>query len=359
MDNPAMSADGPETQAIRRRRMRAPLSRVGSAALFAVAAVLAAFNAVVPGFEGTDRVGLAAVTLACVAVAAFIARTRDPMSPLEMHAAATVGTLVVSTAIGFTGGAPNAGTMLYLWVALYSGYFFSRRGVAGHVVLMGAAYAVVIVLRPLPYSAVGNWATTVAGVAVAAGCVRLLKERLDWSMARVSRLAASDELTGLANRRGWAARADAETRRAARTGEPLGVALIDLDRFKAYNDEHGHAAGDRLLVACARAWGAALRGSDFLARLGGDEFAVLLPDCDETRLGEVAGRLHAAMPAGAGCSIGASIWRRDEAMESALRRADRAMYAEKGRTRGSEPPERYGSGTYGRGTPEPTAVSRR
>ena len=327
MEDPDTDSNG--AQAGRHRRARAPLSRTGSAALFAVAALLGVLNTLVPGYEGTDRGGLVAVTLACVAAAVFISRTRAPMSEAEMHGAAVVGTVVVSAAIDFTGGAPNAGTMLYLWVALYSGYFFSRRAVAGHVLLMAVAYAVVIALRPLPYSAVGNWATTVAGVAVAAACVRLLKERLDWSMARVSRLAASDALTGLANRRGWAARAGAEMRRARRTGEPLGVALIDLDRFKAYNDRHGHAAGDRLLVACARAWGEALRGSDFLARFGGDEFAVLLPDCDAAVLDEVASRLRSALPDGAGCSVGATIWRAGEPMEEALRRADAALYADK------------------------------
>ena len=71
--------------------------------------------------------------------------------------------------------------------------------------------------------------------------------------------------------------------RAERTGEPLCLALLDLDHFKAYNDLHGHQAGDAHLRRTAAAWRRELRTIDVLARYGGEEFGVLLPSCDIER----------------------------------------------------------------------------
>ena len=103
-------------------------------------------------------------------------------------------------------------------------------------------------------------------------------ERADL-LAQLDGLARSDPLTGLANRRTWN---DAITS-AMRDQTALCVAMIDLDHFKQYNDEYGHAAGDRLLKASAAAWRSHLRSDDVLARIGGEEFAVLLPRCSAHR----------------------------------------------------------------------------
>ena len=67
------------------------------------------------------------------------------------------------------------------------------------------------------------------------------------------------------------------------SGSPLTVAMLDLDRFKDYNDHHGHLAGDRLLKEAAAAWRSVLRDTDLLARYGGEEFAIALPGCDAKR----------------------------------------------------------------------------
>lgn len=91
-------------------------------------------------------------------------------------------------------------------------------------------------------------------------------------------LAATDELTGLWNRRCFMGRAEAEIAQAARLRRPLCLALMDADHFKHINDTHGHAAGDAALKYLADALRSRLRASDTIGRIGGEEFAILLPD---------------------------------------------------------------------------------
>ena len=104
---------------------------------------------------------------------------------------------------------------------------------------------------------------------------------------RLERMAHTDDLTGLINRRAWDLELEREVGRARRNDNPLAVAMLDLDRFKAYNDRHGHQAGDRVLREAASAWRTVLRDTDLLARYGGEEFAVALPGCDLEQAGHL------------------------------------------------------------------------
>ena len=139
-------------------------------------------------------------------------------------------------------------------------------------------------------------------------------------------LSETDALTGLPNRRHWD-RALAELLRPAQ--QPVCVALIDLDRFKAYNDLHGHPAGDALLQRAAGAWRAQLRPGDVLARYGGEEFAVVLPRCTAPRRtrspSACAGRRSTA-----GRRRSASRMGRPGAAASLVCRADEALYEPSG-----------------------------
>ena len=87
-------------------------------------------------------------------------------------------------------------------------------------------------------------------------------------------------------------------------GVPLTVAMLDLDHFKDYNDQHGHPVADELLAACAKAWGGHLAPTQFLARYGGEEFAVLLPGIRAPEAFDLLDRLREATPGGQTVSIG-------------------------------------------------------
>jgi diguanylate cyclase (GGDEF)-like protein/PAS domain S-box-containing protein len=146
---------------------------------------------------------------------------------------------------------------------------------------------------------------------------------------RLERMAHTDDLTGLINRRAWDRELGREVSRARRNDGPLAVAMLDLDRFKAYNDRHGHQAGDRVLREAASAWKAVLRDSDLLARYGGEEFAVALPGCDLEQAGHLVNRLREVTPAGQSCSAGLAVWDGVESTDELLGRADDALYEAK------------------------------
>jgi len=151
------------------------------------------------------------------------------------------------------------------------------------------------------------------------------------AMHRLASAALNDVLTGVPNRRAFDAELPRAIARAARTGEPLALATMDLNGFKALNDRDGHAAGDRVLKEVAAAWQNALRTTDLLARIGGDEFVALLPMCGRGDMEVVAERLRGAVTHGPGSGLGIVQWDGAESATELVRRADEALYADKAR----------------------------
>ncbi|MCP5179288.1 MAG: sensor domain-containing diguanylate cyclase [Pseudomonadales bacterium] len=167
------------------------------------------------------------------------------------------------------------------------------------------------------------------------------ERRLRKLQKELERLAHTDALTGLYNRRIFMQRLEEEVERVRRHGTTLSVLLFDLDFFKKVNDTYGHDAGDIVLAAVARVATQVKRMSDVAARLGGEEFALLLPETDQQGAVQLAQRLRTAIerhqylsPAGVPLHVTASIGvatatHEAREIEKLLSLADRQLYRAK------------------------------
>jgi diguanylate cyclase (GGDEF)-like protein len=153
--------------------------------------------------------------------------------------------------------------------------------------------------------------------------------------------ALTDGLTGLGNRHWMKDMFDREVTRARTSGRSLCLMMIDIDHFKTFNDQYGHIAGDRVLLAVSEALRGYLRPTDLIARFGGDEFAVLLPGIEIGQAHHTAERLrqHVAslsppsLSTAITISIGVSANGADDDVATLVTRADSAMYDAKDRGR--------------------------
>lgn len=155
------------------------------------------------------------------------------------------------------------------------------------------------------------------------------------------RLAITDALTGLFNRRHFNQQLEENVGRAARYDEPLALVFLDVDHFKSVNDKFGHQAGDRCLQALARTLRESVRDSDQIARIGGEEFAILLIRADRELSLSIAERLRTRiddlileedppLPVDLTASLGVAFFREDgDDPKSLMRAADRALYTAK------------------------------
>lgn len=153
---------------------------------------------------------------------------------------------------------------------------------------------------------------------------------------RAQKFALTDSLTRLFNRRMGLVALEQELARTARSGTPLTVLMCDLDHFKQLNDAHGHLQGDVALRATADVLRQTLRKSDMCCRYGGEEFLVVLPDTNADDATVLATRLFTAVQSRGEelqlpvtISIGLTVFRQGDSVETILQRADHALYASK------------------------------
>jgi diguanylate cyclase (GGDEF)-like protein len=331
-------SDSSESEALAREMARS------TAALFGAASLVTVLGLLLPHAREVDSGGLVVVAALAGTVAALLAWGRDRV-PLRLYPAiAVLGTLTVSLGLFFNGerngGPVGSDEMFYLWVALWAAYYFRRRVLAVQVALVLAAFgATLALIHPGP-AGTSRWISVSGLVIGAAVVVRMLSERNERLVGELRRAALTDPLTGLPNRRALESAFVREAGREGRAGRPFSLLLLDLDRFKQLNDEHGHKAGDRALIEIGELLRRHARPADTAARIGGDEFALLL---SETRKAEAAGvrlrlaqaiqkhALVAEWPAAA--SIGLSSSEDDGAsMDELMRHADMRLYALKRET---------------------------
>ncbi|MBI2382233.1 MAG: GGDEF domain-containing protein [Gammaproteobacteria bacterium] len=156
---------------------------------------------------------------------------------------------------------------------------------------------------------------------------------------RLGNLAATDQLTGLLNRRGMYEHLEAEMSRLSRDGAPFGLMVIDIDYFKRINDSHGHALGDWALQTVAQTLQSRCRSYDSCSRWGGEEFLFLLPGSSRDTLAQIAQKLVEAVrgiaaPAEApgltlSISVGGYLCQAAEPLQQSIQKADDAMYQAK------------------------------
>jgi diguanylate cyclase (GGDEF)-like protein len=220
----------------------------------------------------------------------------------------------------------------------------------GALVLLGIAWLAVrdalatIARGAAPETTIEAWGWLVVDALLPVFFLLVIEgwRRRDVLEARLAEQSGSDPLTGLPNRRGFAALGVPALAAARRQGTASVVVAMDLDRFKAINDGHGHAAGDVVLRGVAAAIRASVRGSDVAGRLGGEEFALLLPGDDIAEGVSVAERLRALVratvphPAGGDAAVTLSVGvaaigagPAPAAIDAALAAADQALYAAK------------------------------
>jgi diguanylate cyclase (GGDEF)-like protein len=219
-----------------------------------------------------------------------------------------------ATAAGVVGLGP-----VLICIGLYAAHFLSLEAARAHALLAIGSSTVGAVLAA-PSRFVLPWVIAVTATAVLTEAHARLNGRLRTQ-------ASTDPLTGVANRRAWEAEAARSLARAARTGEPLTVAILDLDDFKEVNDRDGHVAGDHLLRQVAGHWRERVRASDLLGRHGGDEFVLCLPGTDADAAVEVLRRLDGGVPIS--WSVGTATARAGDSLAALLQRADAELYAGK------------------------------
>lgn len=205
----------------------------------------------------------------------------------------------------------------FVWPAMYSAVFHRRRVLGRHLMGIGAGLALAL-LASHATSAPQTWFFLMATISAVA---LVLNSRV----VDLRHEATTDELTGVLSRRAFRVAAELEMSRARRTGQPLALAVVDLDDFKDINDQQGHAAGDAVLAGLARSWQQTLRAEDVVGRFGGDEFVVLLPRTDDDAARSVLGRMRRDL---CDWSAGVAAWS-GETFEEWFSSADDDLYAAK------------------------------
>jgi diguanylate cyclase (GGDEF)-like protein/putative nucleotidyltransferase with HDIG domain len=250
------------------------------AALFAAGATLALLTIALPHARGASEVGLLVIVGDAYLIGAALFWQANSVSGWILRVALLWGSTLVTGVAYFSGQSPSPLVFFYLWVFLYSSYFFTTRETVAQIVYVGVAYGALLVVRTPAGGIPEWWLVGMGSLLVAAILIRSMRARAESLIGRLYAAARTDPLTKLSNRSGFREMLDLELERARRGKTQMTVVVGDLDHFKEINDRLGRDAGDAVLLRLARVLTAAKRRFDGVARVGGEEFALVLPDTD-------------------------------------------------------------------------------
>jgi diguanylate cyclase (GGDEF)-like protein/putative nucleotidyltransferase with HDIG domain len=262
------------------------------ATLFAAGATLALLTAALPHSSRANVAGVLAIVGVAYALAALLFWSAGRLAAAALPLALAGGTTLITLVAYFSAENPSPLIFLYLWVFLYSAYFFTTRMLIAQVAYVGATYAILLTERAPLERITAWWLVGMGTLAVAAIVIRVMREHVEMLIARLHDTARSDPLTLLTNRRGFREALDLELVRARRRDGEVTVIVGDVDRLKEVNDRSGQQVGDAALRQIAQLLDAGKRAGDSLARVGGGEFALVLPDTDHHGALVIAERLR-------------------------------------------------------------------
>ncbi len=251
--------------------------------------------------------------------------------------------------IAYLGGAVVGYVLFPRWLAVTGILLYAALVIVGAYVLGQHAWPALDDISPPQYYVGLDGHEVVRGAVAALALFTLtflviafIVDRWRQREESFQRLASTDTLTGLTNRRKFLELATKELARARRYDTPVSLVIADLDHFKDVNDHHGHLVGDQVLAHAARVLGSAVRDVDVISRHGGEEFAILLPMTDDKGAAEVAerccrrladtpvlvpgvGEIQVTVSLGVASGRGAAIGTLDDL----LQKADSALYRAK------------------------------
>jgi len=312
------------------------------ACLFGFGGILLLITLLLPGPVEREPGSLALVAGAAIAVAVFLLVVFDRLPVWFLRAAPAAGTALVALAIYYSGPESSASYAMYMaWVVIAASLFLDTRLILAHGALAVGAYAMVLALLDGTDGLDALRLTMTAGtVLIVALVMGGISGQLREVLRRLQAAARTDPLTGLLNRRALEEAFEMELARAGRGKFGLGLVMLDLDGFKAFNDEDGHPAGDAALERLGYALVGATRAIDHVGRVGGDEFAILAPQSTTAGTLALAERLRRAVEiefsgfGGLTASCGVACYPDNGADRASLvAAADRALYSAKERGR--------------------------
>ena len=292
---------GATAEADARRRFWITHMRSGFAIFLLEALVVLTYLRVTP--HGPHRELLAVIITAWIAcaVAGFLLAPTVAARPWRTAYSVswTLASIVAVGVVAQLDTGANSPILLVLYLPIvYAALLFPPRAALACGL---AALGVVVTVAALdPHrAAIEGWTLMLAGSVAGAAALSFLaalnrtriEQHEDRLLAQLAELAGTDELTGCAVRRVLRQRTAEEIERALRTDGPLSLLMIDVDEFKAVNDNYGHVVGDRVLATIGAVLREHVRPFDVASRLGGDEFAVLLPETDSSGAVRVAERI--------------------------------------------------------------------